>query len=366
MWTLTENKEWAHLEEKFEWVRIMKDVPQDSIHHAEGDVAIHTSMVLTALQQDQAFQELPEQDQELLWAAALLHDVEKASTTVIEPDGRITAHGHARKGAQTARRILYRSIDTPFAFREQIVGLVRYHGLPIWILEKPDPLKALIMASFEVNTKWLAILARADVRGRICTDKEDFLYRIDCFEAFCQEQGCWGTTRSFTSGNALMHYIQKEDAHPEYIPFEQPETAVVLLSGLPGAGKDTFVRKYYKDWPVISLDALREKRGADYRDKTGNGQAIQEAKEQAKIYLRRRQPFVWNATNITRQLRSQLIELFLTYKASVKIVYLEVPYKKLIGQNKNREAVVPEAALERLIDKLEVPATWEAHEVEFH
>jgi hypothetical protein len=103
------------------------------------------------------------QDQEILWAAALLHDVEKRSTTVTEPDGSITSAGHARKGEMTARQILYKDIPTPFYIRGQIAKLVRFHGLPLWLFERTNPVKALISASLQVNIQHLALLARADM-----------------------------------------------------------------------------------------------------------------------------------------------------------------------------------------------------------
>ena len=59
------------------------------------------------------------------------------------------------------------------------------------------------------------------------------------------------------------------------------------------------IKKHYPDWPVISLDKMRNERGISPTDKTGNGQVIQEAKEQARVYLRRQESFVWNATNTT-------------------------------------------------------------------
>lgn len=363
MWTFSENKDWTYLEDRFNWVKRMNDVQQDPRYHAEGNVAIHTQMVLAALKAEPAFQALSKEDQEILWAAALLHDVEKYSTTVFEADGSITSKSHARKGAQFARQLLYVNEPAPFIIREQIVGLVRHHGLPIWLFEKPDPLKALVKASMEVNTQWLALLARADMLGRVCADQEEMLYRIDCFEAFCQENDCWGKARGFTSGQAQMYYMQHDDAFLDYVPFEEPAFDVILMSGLPGAGKDTFIKKHYPDWSVISLDKVRNERGISPTDKTGNGQVIQEAKEQARIHLRKQQPFIWNATNTTSQMRMQLIDLFTTYKAKVKIIYIEVSYLHLHGQNKNRDAVVPAAVLDRLTHKLEVPALWEAHNV---
>jgi predicted kinase len=365
MWTLCKNKDWNALEAEFDWVRVMQEVPQDPRHHAEGNVAVHTQLVIEALLERPQFNQLPAEQQQILWAAALLHDVEKYSTTVIEPDGQITAHGHARKGAQTSRQLLYRDISTPFLIREQIVALVRYHGLPLWMLEKPDPQKALIKASMEINMKWLGLLARADVLGRSCADKDDLLYRLDCFEEFCKEHDCWGHTRSFASPHARMHYLQQADGHPDYVPFDSPEMEVVLLSGLPGAGKDLYIKKHLAEWPVISLDQLRIKMKVPPTDKTGNGQVIQTSKEMARVFLRAKKNFVWNATNVTSPMRAQLIELFTSYKAAVRIVYLEVPHARLKHQNKNRDAVVPATALDKLIRKWEVPAPWEAHEVDY-
>lgn len=364
MWQLSENKSWEWLEQIFEWVRVMKEVPQDVRYHAEGNVAIHTQMVLEALVQLPEYAALSSADQELLWAAALLHDVEKYSTTVTEPDGRITSAGHARKGEGRARQILYREVPAPFAIREQIAKLVRYHGLPLWVFEKPDPQRAVIIASLEVNTQLLAMLARADALGRICADQADLLYRVDCFEELCREHHCWGQPRAFATPQARMYYLQKMDRTADYVPFEQPQTPVVMMSGLPGAGKDTYVQRHYQQWPVISLDNIRKEMKISPTDKSGNGVVIQAAKEQARVYLRNRQPFVWNATNITRQMREQLISLFTTYDAAVTIVYVEVPAEKLLQQNRQREEIVPQAAMERLISKLEVPTLAEAHFVE--
>jgi putative nucleotidyltransferase with HDIG domain len=365
MWTLTKNKTWESLSSTFSWVADMSGVPQDAIHHAEGDVSIHTQMVLRELTTLPEYVQLSEQDREILWTAALLHDVEKRSTTIIGPDGRVSSPNHAKKGMYSARGILYREVPTDFFLREQIAKLVRYHGLPIWLFGKPDPHRAAIEASLQINLRWLAMLANADMLGRICADQADMLYRVDCFREICMELECYDKPRAFQTDTARITYFNKKDSPIEYIPFEEPEYTVVLMVGLPGSGKDTFVRKHYPDWPVVSLDSLRVEMDVSYGDSTGSGHVIQAAKEKAKKYLRKKQSFVWNATNITRQMREQLIDLFFTYKARVRIEYIEVPYRVLMQQNKNREAVVPSAAIERMIDRLDIPILTEGHEVNY-
>ena len=47
-------------------------------------MAIHTQMVLEELLKLSSFQNLNEQDKEILWAAALMHDIEKRSSSVIK------------------------------------------------------------------------------------------------------------------------------------------------------------------------------------------------------------------------------------------------------------------------------------------
>ena len=362
---IIENKEWNALSANYTWIADMQGVPQDKRHHAEGDVAIHIQMVLQELLNLKEYQSLDDNAKEILWMAALMHDIEKRSTTITEEDGSIASPNHAKKGAMTTRQILFTDFNISFEVREQIVGLVRYHGLPLWLMHKPDPLKALIEASFKVNTEWLCILAKADILGRICEDQNEMLERIDFFEAYCKEQECFGIARKFETVAAKFNYFYKENVSPDYVPYEDFCCEVILMSGLPGMGKDTYLQKHYKDYPIISLDEIRKVHKLKPEDKSANGWVAQQAKEQAKVYLRAKKNFVWNATNITLQMRSQLIDLFASYGAKVKIVYVEKPYKIWNKQNTQREDDVPKAALQKMLYKLEVPSLTEAHEVNF-
>lgn len=365
MWQIIEDYQWDTIRQRFFWVRDMQGVPQDPVYHAEGDVETHTRMVLEALQQLEGFKSLSRQDQHLLLAAALLHDVEKRSTTVKETDGRITAKRHAEKGELSSRSILYLDVPTPFGIREQIAKLVRHHGLPLWVLEKEDPRKAVIAASLEVNTHLLALLAQADVLGRICKDKEELLLKVELFRELCREHNCYGKPREFPDAFSRFFYLQREDVAPDYVAYNDTKFEAILLSGLPGSGKDMYVNFNLSNWPVVSLDALRQETNSKPTDKAAMGRLIQQAKEQAKEYMRRHQSFVWNAANITRKRRLQLIDLFLTYGAYVRMIYLEVPYERLQEQNRNRETLLPPGALAKMLTRFEVPSLLEAHQVEY-
>lgn len=363
IWRLTERKDWDSLVQQFSWVRDMDLVPQHALHHAEGSVAVHTRMVLEALQQQSSYLRLAEQDQEILWAAALLHDVEKRSTSVDEGNGQITSKNHVKRGEATVRTLLYRDISTPFGIREHIASLVRHHGLPIWLMEREDPLKRACEASLRLDTSLLKQLAVADICGRICTDREILLEATELFEMFCREQQCWGKARTFAGDTARFHYFHTDQAYIDYVPHDDFRCEVTLLAGLPGMGKDYYIESRCADMPVVSLDAIRREHKLSPTDKAANGWVAQTAKEQARGYLRKGQDFIWNATNVTRQRRAQLVDLFITYGARVKIVYIEKPYSVWRRQNGIREYKVPEPVLDAMLDKLEVPRLTEAHEV---
>ncbi|MDR2276061.1 MAG: AAA family ATPase [Sphingobacterium sp.] len=364
-WKLTTDKDWNNLERQFSWVEDMRNVSQDAIHHAEGNVAIHTQLVLAQLQQSHSYGQLDKQRQELLWAAALLHDVEKRSTTLIDEQGRISSPGHARKGAQTTREILFRDVETPFILREEIVSLVRFHGLPLWLLDKVDPMRHALVASMSVNMAELKLLAEADAKGRICRDQEKLLEALELFELYTREIGCWHSPRSFSTPNAQFTYFNNEDGYVDYIPFDTFRSKVIMLSGLPGMGKDHYIAKNNRDMPVISLDDIRRKHRIDPTDRKRNGWVVQQAKEQAKIYLRKGHDFIWNATNITALMRKQLIDLFVSYQAYVELVYIEKPYRQWRMQNRDRDYPLPDLVLDKMLHNLEVPQLMEAHDVHY-
>lgn len=352
---------WQILDEQFEWIRAMKHCPQDPVFHAEGDVWIHVRMVCEALTSLKKWCDLVDADRELLFAAALFHDVAKPLCTRYE-DGRITSRGHSQRGAIQARRILWEN-GADFEAREQVCALVRYHQAPFYLINRVDSLRMAFMISQSARCDLLALLATADALGRECKDQADLLVRIDLFREFCGEQQCLDHPRVFASSLSRFQYFRAEDRDPNYRAHDESKCEVVLMSGLPGAGKDTWIRRHAAHLPQISLDTIRQEIEAE---STGNqGAVIQIARERARVLLRRGEGFVWNATNLSREIRSHLIDLFTAYQARTRIVYVESTHDRLFIQNQERANVVPFNAIERMIERWEIPDPMEAPCVEF-
>ncbi|MBD2197319.1 AAA family ATPase [Calothrix anomala] len=353
---------WSALEAEFDWLRSLANCPQNPRYHGEGDVLIHTKLVCEALVALPQWRALPAKERSIVFAAALLHDVAKPAATEIADDGAISSKGHVIQGAKMAQQILW-DLQVPLAEREAIASLVKYGSLPLWFWDKPNPERAVIKASQIIRCDLLALLAEADVKGRYCDDQAQLIERIEFFREFCQENHCFHQPRIFPSAHSRFIYFQEEDGNPNYEAYDDTRLQVVLMSGLPGAGKDTWISENLPDWQVISLDKLREKMGIEPDD--DQGVVANAAKALAKEYLRHGQCFVWNATNISRQLRSMLIRLFANYQANIRIVYLETSWHELLRRNRDRAAKVPESVLYRLKHKLEVPNITEAHTVDW-
>lgn len=343
-----------------DWVRAMRESEQSPLHHAEGDVWTHTVMVCSALRGLPAFKEQPEEIQDALLAAAVLHDCAKPDTFSRDENGKISNKNHAPKGAVKARRILWK-MDVPFRQRELICNLIKYHMRPFHFLDSPRMDSYVAQISMTVRTDLLKILATADTLGRIAPNNDENLERLQMFEEYCKEQYCWGQPYPFSSDHArVAHFNCGQDIMSQARPPLRP--CVWVMSGLPGSGKDRWIKEHLFDRPMISLDEIRKELGVA---PDATGEVIQVANKKAKRLLADRTGFVWNATNVSKMVRNKCLNLFRQYSALIHIVYVEARHDDFWQQNRNRPNPVPESVIERLLSKWEVPDLTEAHEVTY-
>ncbi|HBP18829.1 MAG TPA: poly(A) polymerase [Planctomycetes bacterium] len=354
----------AALWERYPWLARLDECPQDAVFHAEGDVGRHTRMVIAALAELPAWRALEPAARAELFAAALLHDVAKPDVTEVLPDGHVSSKGHAKKGARRARRILW-ELGADWQARERISALVEHHLLPFVAIERERGERDLLRASLGAPLSWLAILAEADARGRICADQAQILERIELFVAWAEELGCLDAPYAFPSQQARFLYFRSTERSRLAPGYDDSRGEAVVLCGLPAAGKSSWAREHAGDWPVIALDALRAELGVD--PSKNQGKVVAAAREQARVYLRAGQPFVWDGTNLTRSLRRQVIGLCTDYSFRVRLVWVEPPsLSELRARNAARKRPVPVQVVERLLDKLEFPGAQEAQVLEVY
>lgn len=358
--------DWERLCELMPALVELESTPQDPVHHAEGNVGVHTRLVLGALLNDRAWQEAEAERRRVMFLAALLHDIAKPGTTVVdEATGRVSQPGHSRRGAIDARVLLWRA-GMPFELREAVCRLVATHQEPFFAFDSrrgESPEYIVRRLSWELSVCELACVARADMVGRECATKETHLADIELFCELARELDCWNGPWQAADAHTRLMYARGMQIDPAFALFQGEGSEVTLMCGLPASGKDSWVRANAGDLPVVSFDDAKAELGLRHGE--NDGLAAHHAVDKAKSLLRTKRPFVWNATNIGAEMRAKALSLLYAYSATVKIVYLEAPRSTIFDRNSRRDTTLRNKDLERMLMRWDVPRPWEAHEVTY-
>ena len=373
-----QNIDWHGIENALaSFVIPMSRTEQNPVFHAEGDVWTHTKMVCENLMKLDSFQTLSGVQQQAVFLAALLHDIGKIPTTRWE-DEKWTAPNHTLVGSKMARQFLWQELGlcgTPEKqqFRETVCNLIRYHSFPPHAIDDPDGKRKLLAIAANgqncpmFTIELLCVLCEADALGRVCREEQERIHmaeQVQLCREFARESGCYTHPFEFPSAHTRYSYLSGKDIAPEVELYDDTWGEVILMSGLPGTGKDTWIQENYPDLPMISLDEIRKEMKIFPTD--NQSKVLEIARERAREMLRKKQPFVWNATNLSPMVRAKQIKLFTQYHASTRIVYLETVWNEQFRRNACRPDAVPEAAICHMMEELVLPEAKEAQKIQWH
>jgi len=171
------------IERVFPEIHALVGCEQEPEWHPEGDVWIHTLLVI-----DQARTRIDDLDrarQIVVMVGAVCHDLGKALTTAFL-DGRIRSIDHEQAGVAPAAAVLDRlnihSIDG-YDVRKQVLGIVAHHLKPGMFRQSPTPVSdgAFRRLAEKVDLEMLARVAKSDCLGRTgyfdCSAMDWFLER---------------------------------------------------------------------------------------------------------------------------------------------------------------------------------------------
>ena len=285
------------------WLYRYSQTEQDPIWHSEGNVHIHTDMVLEQLyvlfEKEASY--LDETQRQALVLGALLHDIAKTKTTKrkeIQGIERVVAPKHEDNGRSY---LAYRLIDLelPISQVHRVMGLVGEHHMPKLLVVKNGDRGAYWRLSRKADTELLYWLEVADMRGRICPDQKTQLSYLDEFRLFCEEYGVWGKTYEFALKEALLPLLEncssKEKkytyAHAIHA-FERDEIFVieeaiakayanrvahpelVIVCGPSGSGKSSWISENVQKYQLISLDEIRREINGNRADQSNFGKIV--------------------------------------------------------------------------------------------
>src|SRR5258705_9874420 len=180
---------WLHalkaIEQLFPELKLLIDVPQDPEWHPEGDVFVHTRLVIDRARE--LIDDLIYAKQVTVMLAALAHDFGKPATTELI-DGRLRSRGHEEAGVAPTVEFLSRlNIHTldGYDVRAQAMGLVRDHLKPGEFFKKREEVSdgAFRRLARKCELDLLYRVAKSDSLGR----NADWVPREQWYDAEAQE-----------------------------------------------------------------------------------------------------------------------------------------------------------------------------------
>ena len=386
------------LEPVFPLIRRMSETPQDSIWHAEGNVRVHTSMVLDEtfklIDTHELADSLTDSDKLALVLSAALHDIGKVLTTreqEIEGRTRITSPRHAMVGRSYVAPRLF-DLDLPQPTREKILACIGHHHDPRKLLAQDTPTAGYWRLGRTVDVRLVYLLEIADTRGRNCLESDDDgLEMVELFRLACEDAGIWGTDDPYNLWHSEITkqlHISCDEKSIDFVfrecrrQFEAgsistPSEAIartyehrdqvhelVVLCGPSGTGKSTWIATHLNGHVHISLDEIREEITGRRDRMNKEGQVLQLARKRLRECLGKKRDVVWDATNLRSDERAALLSMGHDYHALSKIVVMAVSPATAIARNAQRDHAVPTSVIDKQFRRMEWPNVWEAHQCE--
>lgn len=383
--------------DKYPLLKELKKTEQDPEWHAEGDVHIHTNMVMDEIYKIFDEVELTLSEKYILLMSAAFHDIGKPRTSKwkeVMGVEHLTAKGHEYEGMSY---LTYRFLEEDMTKEEydSILDLVGYHQIPKLLVVKNDSNEwSYKLLTEKTSGKMFYLLELADMRGRTCVDKEEQIEYIEMFKMFALEYNCYNEVSNIDQelkemfenqfnekdSKALSYLIGKTKkrlhdkdildplvAYQKYFEKKDNHGTLYLMCGISGSGKTTTVKEIQSKneiSTVIELDELRKK----HKQKSNNrreidGRVRQEAKEILKRALAKNESVIFDACNHRKDFRDIILDLSEAYHAKTVLVFVKTSLRDCIKNDKDRTVrTLGEEIITSQRDQFQYPERFEANE----
>ena len=220
-------REVGALEILFPELSAMINIPQRADYHAEGDVWIHTLLVLRKAAELAEQNELEANERTLMLAAALWHDVGKAVTPehlLYNKDGSMLGKHHGHEDRETVYPILeklYQRLKLPKQVMNLIKDVATQH-LAVHRIMTSKPVK--LVQFFEENSfhnkggkdylKLMGLACKADSLGRLLTVDGNIMPAPTDYPQLDSLLNYYAAIRSVNLKDWIDGYADKHQAKP--------------------------------------------------------------------------------------------------------------------------------------------------------
>lgn len=350
---------WDVIENIYEFKRL-SETQQSSIWHKEGNVYEHTKLVCSRMSDvingKVSFirnEELSDEQKTALMAAAVCHDLGKATSTKWDKElQEWKTKNHGAEGERITRLLFF---DEPnIQLREKVCYMVRRHMVLHHIFDVEE----------KINSRMMSLMGeQASVYEMVCLNYADSLGSIN--DQNTPEEVMSRLNRVL----ALEFSINRthEDLYENHYGFRRTLTDnspnVYVMMGVAGSGKSTYAQRFLPNAMQLSRDVIREELGY-----AKEGEKVKCTKEQennvtevfnkkALNALAKGQNIVIDNMNLTKRYRDMFHREYDSFNPRYTYIYVEAP---TINTNiTRRDGQIPEKEIERMVNSIDFP---EGHE----
>jgi predicted kinase len=129
----------------------------------------------------------------------------------------------------------------------------------------------------------------------------------------------------------------------------------IMVVGLPGSGKSTYIDKYYSKYKVHSSDSIREELSGDVTNQDINKKVFNLLHTRVKEDLSNGISCCYDATNINWKRRKSFLQELNKIDCWKYCIVIATPFEMCLEQNDNRDRKVPYEVIERMYTNFDIP-----------
>ena len=360
--------DWDYVESIPEFAKL-KECEQNPVWHSEGNAWEHTKRCVESVYNKTDFMYAGEDiEHKIKVLSVLFHDIGKGVTTEFK-NGAWHSYGHEFAGEKITRRLLW---NEPLEVRERICANVRYHMIPLRIADSKSCIMEMIKLSRNQFFRWRDVLfvKTCDMDGCITEKPEENAKDYEKLSMLFELAACMNILdEGFAVQGFCTHNIEITDriyGDKSDWSRKNKKQQVVMLIGLPGAGKNTFINKLESDFVSVSRDDIRYELGFCGKDEKVVLSSEKENEVTAEFdrriveALKAGKNVVINNINLKKQYREATKKLLAGYDVELLYTIVEAP---TIEDNIKRRPTFNPDVLRQMCETLDWPQSDECRRI---
>ena len=133
----------------------------------------------------------------------------------------------------------------------------------------------------------------------------------------------------------------------------------IMVVGLPGAGKSSFLQSHFKDFNIYSSDLIRKELFNDINSQENNNLVFDTLHNRIREDLKNGVSCCYDATNIHKKYRKAFLETIKKIPCQKQCYIIATPIELCLERDENRDRTVGNAIIDKMYKNFDIPVMRE-------